>query len=240
MLRFSFKSRRRGFTLMEIMFAIAVLLLGMTGVISLYAVAVDAHRRASDQSGVALAASSLLAQVTADFAPRDIAGIGTQNSFAESFIDLCCRYKNTDVDEAVWGGFPFVPDKGVEAPNSVGFNCEVSIYPLPRDLWVSMVSGTTLPEKIEDRLAAIKDDAARNRRSEEYQFDAWVFNYWDKQYCQPLAPSTEPSELSVLLSQALEYKLVVRIIRGEETLREIDTFESIILPKGFVELLPVP
>jgi len=231
MLRFSFKSRRRGFTLMEIMFAIAVLLLGMTGVISLYAVAVDAHRRASDQSGVALAASSLLAQVTADFAPRDIAGIGTQNSFAESFIDLCCRHKNTDVDKAVWGGFPFVPDKGVEAPNSVGFNCEVSIYPLPRSLWTSKVSGTTLPSQIEDRLAAIKDVDARSRRREEYQFDAWVFNYWDGS-----GPLAADPELSQLL-RAVEYKLVVRIIRGEETLREIDTFESIILPKGFVELL---
>jgi len=129
----SFSSGRRlrnsrGFTLAEILIAIGILLVGMTGVLAVYAVAVDFHRRAVDNSSIALLAENMLNEITADFGRRD-ADFDGEETFGESFVELACRYKRFDAD----GNLDF--GEGVAAPNMRGFNVEVSIYPLPRDVW---------------------------------------------------------------------------------------------------------
>ena len=241
-------SHRTGFTLIEILMAMAILVIGMVGVMGLYAVAVDAHRQAMDNAGVALLAQNLLSEVTADFTSRDVNAADFDNTatLTDSFIDLCCRYKKiTDVkaDGKLNGNEVFINDdevyiweEGVDAPNSPGFRCEVSIYPLPRRLWLELdaVGSTPVPDYVTVKLAErFDDDDAAARAEQEYQFDVWMLdNYWENGAPIKKAKYTE---LKALLSQALEYKLVVRVIRGEGDDKDIDTFRTIILPRSVVD-----
>ncbi|NQT20871.1 MAG: prepilin-type N-terminal cleavage/methylation domain-containing protein [Planctomycetes bacterium] len=218
---------RGGFTLIEILMAMAILVIGMTGVTALYAIAVDAHRRAMDNAGVALLAENMLSDISADFTKRDVDD-DDKATFAESFIDLNCRYKKIDDDQA------YLWEEGADAPNAPGFRCEVSIYPLPRRLWPDAVSSITVPAGVTPALAERFDDPdALARARQEYKFDVWMLdNYWDD---GALYEGADYTDLEKLLSQALEYKLVVRIIRGEVEGKEIDTFRTIILPRSVVD-----
>ena len=221
-------SHRAGFTLIEILMAMAILVIGMAGVMGLYAVAVDAHRQAMDNAGVALLAQNLLSEVTADFTSRDVnvADFDDTATLTDSFIDLCCRYRKLDdVEVYMW-------EEGVDAPNSPGFRCEVSIYPLPRRLWPDTVGSTPVPADVTSKLAErFDDDDDAVRATEEYQFDVWMLTHWENG-----APKGQPhTDLETLLSKALEYKLVVRVIRGEGDDKDIDTFRTIILPRSVVD-----
>ena len=53
-----------GFTLIEVIISIAILALGMVGVLGMFILAADAHKKAVDQTDVALLAESLLADYT--------------------------------------------------------------------------------------------------------------------------------------------------------------------------------
>jgi prepilin-type N-terminal cleavage/methylation domain-containing protein len=218
-----------GFTLIEIMMAIGILVIGMTGVIAVYSVAVDAQRRAMDNAGVASLAEDLLSEITADFAARDVDGPkgfgdGTA-TLTESFIELCCRYKDVTDDGHA----------GVQAPNTPGFDCEVSIYPLPRRLWTDDVSDMDLPPDVERRIAEIEDPDQRVRLAEEYQFDAWILTFQTDGI--PRSPN-QREPVRTLLAQAVEYKLVIRVIRGAGERKEIETFRTIILPGSVVDPTP--
>lgn len=218
-------SHRAGFALIEILMAMAILVIGMVGVMALYAVAVDAHRQAMDNAGVSLLAQNLLSEVTADFTRRDTDYDGAA-TLTESFVDLSCRYKKiTDGGDYIW-------EEGVDAPNSPGFRCEVSIYPLPRRLWTDTVNSLAVPADVSNTLSKRFDDADAEKRAEqECQFDVWMLTHWENG-----APKDSPNtELKTLLSRALEYKLVVRVIRGEGDDKDIDTFRTIILPRSVVD-----
>ena len=186
----------RGFTLAEILIAIGILLVGMTGVIAVYAVAVDFHRRAVDNSSMALLAENMLHEITADFGRRDVNFDG-ETTFAESFVDLACRYKCFNDDGSLDHG------EGVAAPNMRGFNVEVSLYPLPRNV-LEIVA------------------------ADEVEFDDWIADYWD---WQQQLPDSIDDDLRDLLAGAVQYKLVVRIIRGTGPERQTDAFETILVPK---------
>jgi|GEM_PF-3298787 len=233
-----FRRKSDGFTLIEIMMAIGILVIGMTGVLALYAVAVDAHRRAMDNSGMAFLAESMLSEITADFTKREVDGDGTA-TFIESFIDLSCRFKRMAETPPGSGSYEYRWQEGVEAPNSPGFNCEVSIYPLPRRLWLEPdLDFQPVPDDMAARIeTTIEDTDARLRATEEYQFDAWMMaQYWDAgtgDLVLPTNPDDDP--LPPLLARALEYKLVVRIIRGGGEQNDIETFRTIILPGSVVE-----
>ncbi len=214
--------RKAGFTLIEVLMAMAILVLGMTGVVALYAVAVDAHQRAQDNAGVAFLAESMLSDISADFVATDLDGDGTA-TFAESFVELCRKYKHLDEDEN------YVWQHGVDAPNSPGFRCEVSIYPLPRRLWDDLVLTGPVPAAVQALIKKQIEEDARERAAQEYLFDLWVLNSWSD---GGLTPS---DELKQLLAKAVEYKLVVRVIRGEGEHKDIETFQTIILPGSVVE-----
>ena len=51
---------RRGFTLIEILIALAILVIGMVGVMAVFAAAVDLHKRGVDQTSAALVAETIL------------------------------------------------------------------------------------------------------------------------------------------------------------------------------------
>jgi len=51
---------RRGFTLIEILIALAILVIGMVGVMAVFAAAVDLHRRGVAQTSAALVAETIL------------------------------------------------------------------------------------------------------------------------------------------------------------------------------------
>jgi len=223
--------RNAGFTLVEIMMAIGILAIGMTGVTALYAVAVDAHRRAMDNSGMAFLAESMLCEIRADFTKRDTDFDDEQTAtFTESFIDLACRYKRLNES----GDYVF--EEGVPAPNSAGLNCEVSIYPLPRTLWADLPFDP-VPADVTARIVdTIDDPDARSRAAEEYQFDAWLLGtYWDN---STGLPDIGDTNLNDILLQAVEYKLVVRIILGEGDNKDVETFRTIILPGSVVDQAP--
>ena len=216
-----------GFTLVEILIAIGILAVGMTGVTALYAVAVDAHRQAMNKSAVAELARSVLSEVTADFTPRSFEGRAA--SLAESYVDLACRYKYLDQDNEYQSG------RGVSAPNWPGLRCEVSIYPLPRRVWLwsyDISDMTFTPDK------------------QELDFDTWLItNYWDPAKNAPASEAINQT-LRDILAQAAEYKLVVKVIRGEgkrnldpkfpelSQTTETETFETIILPQGVTDWQP--
>jgi len=241
-------SSRAGFTLIEILMAIGILVVGLTGVIALYAVAVDAHRATVEQAGAASLAESMLSSITADFTARDV-DLDNTATFVESFVDLCTKYKAVpkqkdddtplkpnEVGVPEWQqGLPFLPEYGVPAPNSPGFHCEVSIYPLPRRLWVDQIRDVPLPTRDPDEVSAATgyftgfDDAdpddATVKRIQEYQFDVFMLGLKDGDH----------DTLSNILAQALEYKLVVKTIRGEGKRKQVEVFETIITPRGRVE-----
>ena len=245
----SFRRRRAaagGFTLIEILMAIGILVVGLTGVIALYAVAVDAHRATVQQAGAAALAESMLSSITADFIARDVDPLDDKATFLESFIDLCRKYKavpkqrgdtpmrpNEAGVPAAWQDLPFLPEYGVSAPNAPGFRCEVSIYPLPRRLWVNMneVGGMPIPSSASETAAApgyfkrFDDDELGERCKQEYQFDAFMAGLQESDH----------EMLKAILAQALEYKLVVKTIRGEGKKKQVETFETIITPRGRVE-----
>jgi len=223
-------SSRAGFTLIEILMAIGILVVGLTGVIALYAVAVDAHRATVEQAGAASLAESMLSSITADFTARDV-DLDSTASFVESFVDLCTRYKAIrDRDDM------FIPERGVPAPNSPGFHCEVSIYPLPRRLWVDDLATAALPES-DDELqpfdpsfrVRLRDPDTKQRTWEEFLFDQYICSLPSS------LPDAEKEDLGKLLAQALEYKLVVKTIRGEGKRKQVEVFETIITPRGRVE-----
>lgn len=68
---------RRGFTLLEVLISIMILVLAIAAIAPLFAVASTSHRRAVDQSEVAWIAPRVAAQIrerTYDLNPRDIKG----------------------------------------------------------------------------------------------------------------------------------------------------------------------
>ncbi|HUW32291.1 MAG TPA: prepilin-type N-terminal cleavage/methylation domain-containing protein [Planctomycetota bacterium] len=229
-------SSRAGFTLIEILMAIGILVVGLTGVIALYAVAVDAHRATVEQAGAASLAESMLSGITADFTARDV-DLDSTASFVESFVDLCTRYKAIrEKDDGSSSLLSFIPERGVAAPNAPGFNCEVSIYPLPRRLWVEDLATAALPET-DDELqpfdpsfrVRLRDPDTKQRTWEEFLFDQYICSLPSS------LPDAEKQDLGKLLAQALEYKLVVKTIRGEGKHKQVEVFETIITPRGRVE-----
>jgi len=225
------RHQQSGFTLIEILIAIAILVVGMTGVVAVFGVAVDAQKNALEDSAVAFLAESVLSEITADFTARDVDLDGTA-TFTESFIDIACRHKLFD-DDGI-----YQPQQGVEAPNTPGFRLEVSIYPLPRRLWRDEALGTPDPAL----------DEIQQKRADELSFDTWLAgSYWDPDTSQPLAvEDTDP--LRELLASAIEYKLVVRVIRienpelrehriinGEGAHRDVEAFQTILVPGSPVD-----
>lgn len=83
MLRHS--NRRSGFTILEIMLAIGVLMAGSLGAIAVYRMAVTSHRSAEDQAAAALAAEGLMADYAA-FCTYDNL-LEYENSSGESVLD---------------------------------------------------------------------------------------------------------------------------------------------------------
>jgi prepilin-type N-terminal cleavage/methylation domain-containing protein len=63
-------TRAAGFTLIEILVAMALLVIGMTGILSLYTVAMDLQARAAERLDVAISVPELLNRVGDDFASR--------------------------------------------------------------------------------------------------------------------------------------------------------------------------
>jgi len=229
-------TRQSGFTLIEILIAIAILVVGMTGVVAVFGVAVDAQKNALEDSAVAFLAESVLSEITADFTARDVDLDGTA-TFTESFIDIACRHKLFD-DNGI-----YQPQQGVEAPNTPGFRLEVSIYPLPRRLWRDEALGGLAPG-----LPAEPSDE-QVKRAEEYLFDQWLAgSYWYPDTSLPQAVSEPSDPLRELLASAMEYKLVVRVIRienpelaahrisnGEGAHRDVEAFQTILVPGSPVD-----
>lgn len=58
---------RAGFTLIEVLIAVAILSLGMMGVLAVFAAATESHRRAVDGAEAAMIATSLAAEARARF-----------------------------------------------------------------------------------------------------------------------------------------------------------------------------
>jgi len=232
--------RQAGFTLIEILMAIAILVVGMTGVVAVFGVAVGTHKRALEDSTIAFLAESLLSDITADFAARDVDLDGTA-TFTESFIDIACRYKLFD-ESGTW-----LAQQGVEAPSAPGFRVEVSIYPLPRRLWPDEALNDSLPDGILGSLPDALDDS-QEKRAEEYLFDEWLTaNYWDPYISAPLPVDDPTDPLRDLLERAREYKLVVRVIRienpalpadriinGEGAHPDVEAFQTILVPGSVV------
>jgi prepilin-type N-terminal cleavage/methylation domain-containing protein len=54
------RSARRGFTLIEILIALAILVIGMVGVMAAFASAIELHKRGVDQTSAALLAQTIL------------------------------------------------------------------------------------------------------------------------------------------------------------------------------------
>ena len=219
------RGRAAGFTLIEIMIAIGILVVGLTGVIALYAVAVDAHKSAVEQSGAAALAESMLSGITADFTARVVDDDNTA-TFLESYVDLAGRYKFRDAAKK------YIPERGVEAPNSPGFTCEVSIYPLPRRLWVEATNNVALPDEVTQFLNRIESPEIRQRTQEQYQWDILMLDLYDDASGSMTA---KRQILKNVLAQALEYKVVVKAIRGEGVKKRVDIFETIITPRGIAD-----
>ena len=233
--------RDAAFTLIEILIAIGILVVALTGVIALYAVAVDAHRAATEQSGAAALAESMLSSITADFAPR-LVDDDNKATFLESYIDLCTKYREVGELEGQQE-HPFYPERGIEAPNAPGFNVEVSIYPLPRRLW-------TVPEIVSSQAPhseqlkefdpgfrkRVLDTAIGQRTWEEFQWDAFMCSFYDVK-TRKIVPGadTDRTLLTDILAQALEYKVVVKTIRGNGEKKRVDIFETIITPRGIAD-----
>ncbi len=66
---------RGGFSLMEILVALAVLAIGLSGIFALFGVATTTHRRALNQSNVGLLAARARAEVQARFATGDTSSV---------------------------------------------------------------------------------------------------------------------------------------------------------------------
>ncbi len=73
---------RSGFSLVEILMALAVLAIGLAGIFSLFGIATTTHRRATDQSTVGLIAQRARAEVQARFTAGQ-AGAVTAQTFPE-------------------------------------------------------------------------------------------------------------------------------------------------------------
>ena len=243
------RGRAAGFTLIEIMIAIGILVVGLTGVIALYAVAVDAHKSAVEQSGAAALAESMLSSITADFTARKVDD-DDKATFLESYVDLCTKHKAIRKKDDPQNAPIFQPDHGIEAPNEPGFNCEVSIYPLPRGLWAPNDKGiVTLPLPTDESQvkgfdpqfrARVLDKQTGLRTWEEYQWDAFICGFLKEDPTAPGQLKIEPSQqdrddLNGILAQALEYKVVVKAIRGEGVKKRVDIFETIITPRGIAD-----
>ena len=62
--------RQNGFTLLEVLLAVGVLMLGSLGVMALFAIASESHRAAVEQAQTALAAETLLADYQSTCTPE--------------------------------------------------------------------------------------------------------------------------------------------------------------------------
>lgn len=58
---------RRGFTLIEVMVALGVLVIGVTGILAIFAAAASTHRRALEETTAAIIAGSVIAEQRAAF-----------------------------------------------------------------------------------------------------------------------------------------------------------------------------
>lgn len=79
--------RRRGFTLLEVMISIAILVLAIATIIPLFAVGTTSHKNAMDQAHVAWIAPRIAARLQADLydaSPEDITG-GTWKEYEDYF-----------------------------------------------------------------------------------------------------------------------------------------------------------
>jgi prepilin-type N-terminal cleavage/methylation domain-containing protein len=108
-----------GFTLVEILIAMSILLLGMTGIFSLFSTALSLQKEATERFDVSIQLSSIIAQVQDDLAHRVSAsgGSGTKGLDGQTFpVPGSNQYTYRVTLEPI-------PD----APDDRGFFCRIEI-----------------------------------------------------------------------------------------------------------------
>lgn len=101
------RSKQAGFTLVEVLAAMMVLLVGMVGVFALFAASLDLQKEATERMDVALNLSAVMSQVQADLAER-VEGKGKSASSLSGQT------------------FP--------VPGNKGYSYRVTLEPIPDDL----------------------------------------------------------------------------------------------------------
>jgi len=102
------RNSRSAFTLIEILLAIAILSLGITAVLFMFTVGVQAHRRARDRTQAAMLADTVLNQIRADLVfDRENGGqLPDQYEMADDVIYLVDVRTGERVDYAEHADFP--------------------------------------------------------------------------------------------------------------------------------------
>ncbi len=106
---------RGGFSLLEILVALSVMVVGMTSILVLFAVGVTTHKRSVDQMNAALAAESIFSEIEANYTVLRI----SQWKKTEAQKSRKKGWKGRSVDEKNY--LKDVPEKGADEPKVPDF-----------------------------------------------------------------------------------------------------------------------